>query len=51
MEEKRNFKSIDEMIEYVAEKLSLKKNQSEEERRMNEVKRGISIKNVNPDYK
>jgi hypothetical protein len=51
MEEKRDFKSIDEMIEYVAEKLSLKKNQSEEERRMNEVKRRISIENVNPDYK
>lgn len=51
MEEKRNFKNIDEMIEYVAEKLSLKKNQSEEEKRMNEVKRRISIENVNPDYK
>lgn len=51
MEEKRNFKSINEMIEYVAEKLSLKKNQSEEERKMNEIKRKISIENVNPDYK
>ena len=49
--EKRNFKDINEMIEYVAEKLALKKNQSEEERRMNEVKRKISIENVNLDYK
>ena len=43
--------SINELIEYVAEKLSFNKNQSKEEIERNEEIRKKSIEMVNSDYK
>jgi hypothetical protein len=47
-----NYKTeIEKLIEEVAEKLSLNKNQSKEERNRNEEIRKRMIENLNPDYK
>ena len=42
---------IEKLIEQVAEKLSLNKNQSKEERNRNEEIRKRMIENLDPDYK
>lgn len=47
-----NYKTeIEKLIEQVAEKLSLNKNQSKEERNRNEEIRKRMIENLDPDYK